>query len=106
MFDEQTRGIARVSGSEAIAQTIRNRLLLLQGEWFMATEQGMPWFTELTGRSVSYEKVRSYVTTTVLKTWGVEELISIDIAKTSRDRKMLIQFSYRDVYGTIIELRI
>jgi len=94
--------IARVSKSDAILQTIKTRLLLIYQEWFLDLSKGLPWFTQMMGHRFDIWKVRSYVARQILSTDGVDELLSLTVDLNRLERKLVIEFEYRDTYGATI----
>jgi len=94
--------IMRSTNSDAILENVKQRLLTIEQEWFLDLEQGLPWFTELTGRNTSIEKIRAYVSQEIRETVGVFELLSLNIAMEQETRKLEIAFEYRDIFGQTI----
>jgi hypothetical protein len=94
--------ISRVTASDEIAQRIKTRILLVQQEWFLNLEAGLPWFTELTGKNVDLYKVRSYISLLINQTEGVDQLVSLDLDVDQSSRKLNIEFKYIDIYGNTI----
>lgn len=92
--------IARRSGSEAIMQTLKTRLLLVRQEWFMDLSAGLPWYTKMTGKNPSLYKIRAYVASEIIQTDGVQELKSLELLYNNAERKMDINFAYVDIYGS------
>ncbi len=94
--------LVRAYDSEAVRENVRQRLLTVYQEWFLDLTEGLPWFTELTGRNVSLDRIKSAVARTIASTKYVEELISIDVSYDKTIRKLLIQFEYRDSFNQLI----
>jgi len=70
-FDDDTHQIKRSNASQAIAETVKSRILLQRGEWFLKLPQGIPWLTEILGRNNDIDMIRSFVTAEIVKTWGI-----------------------------------
>ena len=97
--------IMRSINSDAILENVKQRLLTIEQEWFLDLDQGLPWFTELTGKNTSIEKIRAYVSQEIRETVGVYELTTLNITMKKETRKLEIAFEYRDIFGqTIREL--
>ena len=48
-----------VSGAQAVSQAIQTRLLLLQGEWWESTEEGLPLFQNILGKPGTPENIQA-----------------------------------------------
>lgn len=68
---------------QAVAQAVRTRLLLFTGEWFLDTDDGTPWDTEVLGKytTSTYDAV---IKSRILGTQGV---VSIDTYESKLDRQ-------------------
>ena len=95
--------IARRTSTEGVLQLIKTRLLTVQEEWFMDLNAGLPWYTEMLGKPVDLYKVRSYISSEIVQTNGVNELLSLELLYNNTDRKLDVEFTYSDIYGNIIE---
>lgn len=95
--------ITRVEDSEAVKQNVVERLLTVQQEWFMDLDQGLPWFTDLTGRHTTHAKVQGYIGASISQTDGVAGVQTVRLQETNPiNRSIGIEFEYTDVYGEII----
>lgn len=94
--------IARVSNSEAIAQTVKTRLLTVQEEWFLDLNAGLPWFTKMLGATPDLYKIRGYVAREIINTNGVEDLKTVELLYNKKDRKLDIEFTYVDIFGNTV----
>lgn len=83
---------------EAVAQAVRTRLLLHQGEWFLDKAEGMTWMTEVfgTGTMTLYD---SAIRQRILQTPGV---IAISDYQSRRDqvRHLEVSCTITTQYGT------
>ena len=70
------------TGAEAIVQHARQRLLTHEGEWFLDTTAGLPWFAEIMGRAFDADVAEAIVKDEVAGTPGV---LSIDGFSVSFD---------------------
>ncbi len=95
--------ITRATNSEAIKQNVVERLLTVQQEWFMDLDQGLPWFTDLTGRNTTHAKVQGYIGASIAQTEGVAgvQIVSLQTAN-KLNRAVGIEFEYTDVFGETI----
>jgi hypothetical protein len=101
-LDGETKYIARLHDSDAVLQTVRTRLLLVSQEWFLDLDSGLPWFTEIAGKSANLFRTRSYIAREILGTDGVVELKKLTLDFDKAKRKLSIEFEYVDEYGNTI----
>lgn len=94
--------ISRAFGSDSIRENVKQRLMTVYQEWFLDLRLGLPWYTELTGKVVSLEKIKSSVARTILGTQYVVELINLRIDYDNNFRRLSIWFEYRDEYNNIV----
>lgn len=100
--DPETGQLARLTDSDAVLQTVKTRLLLVQQEWFVNLDAGLPWFTELMGNNPNLFKIRTYIAKQIIGTDGVDKLKTLQLNFNKAERKLDIEFEYVDVYGTTI----
>ncbi len=66
-------------GTAYIAQLIRSRLLLFQGEYIFDTTQGMPWLQSILIKGVNPNAVRNYFSQMILGTPGVQSIQTLTL---------------------------
>lgn len=93
--------LQRVSGLDAIAQSLRTRLLFFQGEWFLDEEFGTPYFQTILGKSVPFDAVREVFRQIILDTRGVNTLISLVLAAGSAPREYVLSFRADTDFGEL-----
>ena len=84
---------------EAVAQAISTRLKLFQGEWFLDSSAGVPYYTEVLGentRSTYDDAIRS----AILETQGVTDILSYN-STPGDSRSLLITATVSTQYGSI-----
>lgn len=85
-----------INNREAVAQAIKTRLLLLQGEWFLDVESGTPYSTAILG--VNTQATRDLaIKNRILKTLGVLELKSY--SSQVNERNFTVQATVKTIYG-------
>lgn len=85
-----------IDNVEAVAQSVMTRLLLLQGEWFLNSEAGTPYATQVLG----YDTKPTYdqaIRTVILETQGVTGLASY--SSTVENRALTINATINTIYG-------
>lgn len=93
--------VTRTSGVDYLAQKIRSRLQLIQGESQLDTEAGLPYFTEIFVKPVDLPRVASLYKAEILSTDGILELLTFDYDLDNNTRKLTIEFSVNTVYGEL-----
>lgn len=72
--DIATSGEQFLSGVEEIAQTIRTRLNLFLGEYFLDVTDGTDWFGRILGKNVGLGRAESELKSRILQTEGVRTI--------------------------------
>lgn len=82
----------------AVAQAVQTRLLLFTGEWFVDTQDGMPWRTDVLGKYTkqAYDTVMKQ---RVLGTPGVRAILNYTSTFDGATRKLLYNFTLDTIYG-------
>lgn len=86
-------------GVEAVAQMVKTRLLLVRGEWFLDTDAGMPYLTEILGKSVDLARAEATFKAAIVSVEGVLSLTSFDLTANTTTRKMTVTASVNTIYG-------
>lgn len=87
-----------LSKSEAIAQSVKTKLLSLKGDWFLNRKDGIPWFDYL-DKNPNTQSLEMECKRRILSVKGVEEITFFDIQLNSETRQLLIQVEYNDKYN-------
>lgn len=98
----ENKRIARKYNSDAVAQTVKTRLLLIRQEWFLNLDAGLPWFAEMLGKRSNITTIKSYVATQILGTEGVVEITRLDVIIDKQNRAFEMYYEYRDEYGETV----
>lgn len=71
---------------DAVSQAVTTRLQLYRGEWFLDTNEGMPWMTEVLGRYTSGTRDPA-IKARILGTQGMLEIdeYSSELIRDSRE---------------------
>lgn len=97
--------LAFVRDAEAVGQHAKQRLNTFEGEWFLDTAAGVPWLSEILGRSYDPELAESVVKSCLLLTDGIEEITAFSV-RFNRALRNLENFSIsvRTIYDEEINL--
>ena len=94
--------LVRAYHSDSVRENVKQRLLTVHQEWFLDLSLGLPWFTELTGKNVVLDKIKSAVARTVVGTEKVEEVVSVNVYFDKQLRRLNISFEYKDSFKHLI----
>jgi hypothetical protein len=67
-----------IDGLDAIAQDMQTRLQIFQGEWFLDTRIGVPWFQKILGTKGRLLLVKSVIRKSILTTPGVINILDLN----------------------------
>ncbi len=97
-----TDNIQLSSGVDGVAQSIRQRLQLFQGEWFLNLEEGTPYFTEILGAKFNEAKIRGAIRPVILAAPGVTELLSLAVAFDGATRNLSVSWEVKTVFDDTV----
>lgn len=83
---------------EAVAQAVKTRLMLWAGEWFLDSQEGMPWGLKVLGknRASDYDPL---IRRHILETKGVESLAGYESVWNAETRSLSVSAVINTVYG-------
>jgi hypothetical protein len=87
-----------VNSPEMVAQKVRTRLLLWQGEWFLDSTAGTPWLQSVVGKNKNptYDLV---IQQRILQTAGVKSIDAYHSSVNS-SRRLSIAVTITTIYST------
>ena len=88
----------------AIAQAISIRLKTLAGEWFLDSQIGLPYLTEILGQKRNDRFLRHAIVPVIESVPGVSEIANFSVEQTA-DRGITISFHARLNNQTIIPIK-
>lgn len=101
------QGIANYArDDEATAQSVRTRLMLLAGEWFLDTDAGVPYLQEIMVKPANLPLAESVIKQTILETEGVAELRAFSMNYDRETRRLTIQATVANIYGTVSNIKV
>lgn len=87
-----------LNGSDAIAQSVKTKLLSLKNDWFLNRKDGTAWFDYL-DKNPNTQALEMDCKRKILGIKGVEEITFFDIQLNSETRELLIQVEYNDKFN-------
>lgn len=101
------RGIADMArDDEATAQSVKTRLLLLRGEWFLDTDAGVPYLQQIAIKPANLPLAQAIIKQTILETEGVAELRSFGMTFDRETRRLTIQATVTNIYGSVVNIKV
>lgn len=89
---------------ESVGQRIKQHLLTIKGEWFLDTELGVAWFSDILGQKTSEDAVRSLLINEILKVDGVDKIQDFAINFDEKTRKIAMKISITDNLNNAFEI--
>lgn len=100
-------GIADMAiDAEAVAQNVKTRLYLLQEEWFLDVEAGVPWLQDIMVKPANLALAESIIKQTILDTQDVSEMVSFDMTLDRNTRKISISATVKTIYGDTANIKV
>lgn len=91
----------RTSEADHLAQKLRSKLQLIEGESQLDGVAGIPYFTDVFVKPVDLPGVASLFKYEILNTLGVDELLRFDYDLDTTQRILTIGFSVNSIYGEV-----
>lgn len=92
-----------VSGADEVLQRLKNRLKTFEGEWFLDTRIGLPFYREIFVKNPRGDRVASYIKREIINTPGVLELLEYTQTIGTSARTLTVSFKVLATDGAIIE---
>jgi hypothetical protein len=87
-----------INSPDCVAQSVKTRLRLWRGEWFLDTTEGTPWLQQILGRhsKVIYDLA---IRTRVLDTAGVTGILEYSSTLDPTTRKLTLEMTIDTAFG-------
>lgn len=91
---------------QAIAQRVKQALLLFRGEWFLDQTLGIPYYKDVLGTKNSIDSVRAVFIDAIRSVAGVKDLTEFNIGLNDATRTLSITMTIVDDLNNIIDIEI
>jgi hypothetical protein len=81
------------TGADAIAQHLKIRLRMFEGEWFLDPRQGLPYFRQILQKTPDVSSIGGIFRQAILETPGVESITRLDVELNRQTRALSINFT-------------
>lgn len=109
MIDEKLNGVVEnaytglwddtdVVGVDQVAQNITIRLKLIQGEWFLNTQIGVPWFEKIFVKNPDLSAIDIIIKSVINETPEVTGIVAYSSQIIRASRHLVISFSATTIY--------
>jgi len=92
-LDIENGDLVLIDGVDAIAQDCEVRLQFFQGEWFLDTRLGVPWYQEILGHKPRLNIVSSILQKAILLTPGIATITNFGLDYTGTTRTLTVSFT-------------
>lgn len=89
--------------SDELAQHLGIRLRFIQGEWFLDTTTGIPFFESIWIKNPDINFVDDVLKSAILETDGVTELIEFESTFDNLQRTYTVTFKANTIYGEVTQ---
>lgn len=86
---------------DSISSDIKATILLVSGEWFLDTSQGIPWFDLFQSKGAPVNRLRSLLVTAVGARLGVIQVLNLSISVNSPARTASVSFTVQTDAGLL-----
>lgn len=103
-LDLASRGLRLTArGAEALAQKLRVRLRISQGEWFLDTRVGVPYYTDVMGKQPK-GAVEALLRRVIATCPGVAAVERFSFAVNASTRRATLSFTARSADGDAVTI--
>lgn len=92
LYLDDSGHLALVHDAEAVGQHVSQRLKTFEGEWFLDTQAGVPWLTEIMGKAYDPVLAETVMKAEIIDSVGVVEITSFS-TRFDRNTRNLEAFS-------------
>ena len=90
---DASKRLAVVRNADEVAVALRARFRLIRGEWFLDTQQGLPWIGAILGvKKPDMRIVRQILTDVIINTPGVATLDELTAVLDAETRNLAVTF--------------
>ena len=88
-------------GANPVLQNVGQNLRTYQGEWFLDTTLGLPWFQTILQKGTTQSQIDSIIQGAILATRGIVQLSSYSSTLNPAARTLAVQFTASTTSGPI-----
>lgn len=92
--------------SQEMAQRVKITLLTFQGEWFLDTTFGCPWFQDILGRKSNLSEIDTILKSVILDVPGVDQIVEYESEFDISTRKYSVECKIKATTGDVAEIEV
>jgi hypothetical protein len=90
-----------VSDRDQVKQNIKIRLLMIQGEWFLNSQIGLPYFEKILVKNPDFSAIDVMIKATIVDTPEVTGITAYSSMFNKAARRLSISFQASTIYGNV-----
>lgn len=94
------------TGAEEVAQNVMTRLYLLQGEWFLDIEDGVPYLQRIMEKPLDLAFAQATIKARIATTKGVSGIDNFTATVDRNIRSLFITASVQTIYGDTKDIKV
>jgi len=101
------RGLGNFSDkAESVAQRVKTRLFLLENEWFLDTDAGMPYIQRISGKPADVAYAQAVIKQRILETDGVLSISNWSASLDHNTRRFVVTCTVSSIYGSTENIKV
>ena len=101
------QGLANMAAeAESVAARVHSRLLLLLGEWFLDTDAGVPYLSDVAIKPANLPLAEAAIKRAILETDGITEIRSFTMSLNRDTRRLTVAATAANIYGTTTNIKV
>lgn len=101
-IDFSGRTMTLISGSEEVSQRLSTKFLVLKGEWFRDSREGVPWTQTITKKGTDPALIRTLFRRLITRDPGVDNLLALNLSVDPVTRVATVTFTARLISGQVL----
>lgn len=89
------------TGLDAVAQGIRIRVQMFEGEWFLDLDTGIPYYQDILGQKFNEVKIRAAFREEILAAPGVGALLELAVTFDNATRILSVTWKVQSSFGVV-----
>jgi hypothetical protein len=90
-----------VSDRDQVKQNIKIRLLMIQGEWFLNSQIGLPYFEKILVKNPDFSAIDVMIKATIVDTPEVTGITAYSSMFNKTARRLSVSFQASTIYGNV-----
>ena len=97
----ENNDLVMIDGAERVRQHVEIKLSLWAGEWFLDTEFGTPYLSDILGKQISLGASVAALKKSILEVDGVQTITRFDYTFNRAARNLDVDFDVQTPYGNL-----